>query len=225
MEPQHHRQGSRVRFAEEEAEPGLEVVDPGKDAEAGDKAAGKADARAGTAPEVYWADEDNDPESAKYTFYREGTPTPPEEEHRDYEKSGFGGGYGGQARGAVSVMAAAALARAATARASLPLPPNREMDGGSPPFVLGGSDGALSMMDGPDPEPGPRRRTRWIVLTIIALLVAIPIGVGVGLAFGLRNQSTSGASSAAVSRFVVSPCHHGMLLTACPAPHHRPQHH
>lgn len=192
MDSSHQRQGSRVRFAEEEEEPGLEVFEPAKD---GEKAALRetgAEASAGTAPEVYWAD-DNDPEAAKYTFYREGTPTPPEyEDDHTHEKATLDHGRG--SHGAVPIFAAAAAARAATARASLPTPPLDSTRG--------------SVAESQDEEPSSRRKYRWGVLVVILLLIAIPIAIGVGVAVGLKNKSLASAGPAAAaassSRFVPS---------------------
>ncbi|KAK4454717.1 hypothetical protein QBC34DRAFT_139557 [Podospora aff. communis PSN243] len=189
MEASAQRQGSRVRFAEEEEEPGLEVLEAPKGLDGAEKGRASSAARAGvgaaSAPEVYWAPDgdDNDPESAKYTFYREGTPTPPEYEDDHVEKAGFGHARG--SHGAVPVLAAAAIARAATARASLP-----DHGHASPTYNSGGG-----MEEGQDGEPQSTRK-RWALLIGIALvLIAIPIAIGVGLGVGLRNQALGGGSS------------------------------
>ncbi|KAK0656221.1 hypothetical protein B0T16DRAFT_31520 [Cercophora newfieldiana] len=208
MDSSLQRQGSRVRFAEEEAEPGLEVVEPTKGLDDGEKRRAGGGAGAGsTAPEVYWAD-DNDPDGAKYTFYREGTPTPPEyEDDHVPEKAAYGHGRG--SHGAMPILAAAAMARAATARASLP-----GNGGASPTFESGGSGGAAESQDG---DPASRRKYRLTVLIIALLLIALPISIGVGLGVGLKNRalgSSGAAAGAAASSSSPSPT--GANPTALP---------
>ncbi|KAK0632937.1 hypothetical protein B0T14DRAFT_48292 [Immersiella caudata] len=208
MDASAQRQGSRVRFAEEE--PGLEVFEAPKGLDGAEKGRASSEARAGvgaaSAPEVYWAPDgdDNDPDNAKYTFYREGTPTPPEYEDGHGEKAGFGHSRG--SHGAVPVLTAAAIARAATARASLPGNGNA-----SPTYNPGGMEEGSQ-----DGEPQSATRKRWTLLIGIALLlIAIPIAIGVGLGVGLRNQALGGSSpgtaaGAVSSRFV--PSRHPHLL-------------
>jgi len=205
MDASAQRQGSRVRFAEEE--PGLEVLEAPKGLDGAEKGRASSEARAGagaaSAPEVYWAPDgdDNDPDSAKYTFYREGTPTPPEYEDDGGEKAGFGHSRG--SHGAVPVLAAAAIARAATARASLPGNGNA-----SPTYSPGGMEEGSQ-----GGESQSTTRKRWALLIGIAVaLIVIPIAIGVGLGVGLRNQALGGGTSspgtaagaASSSRFVPS---------------------
>lgn len=178
--PHHQRQGSRVRFAEEE--PGLEVYPPDKKTKAGPSAADNA-------PEVYWADDDiNDANASQYTFYREGTPTPPE--YEEQEKGGYGFGASGAGLAASGTGAAAAAGAATSSRGGNYV--NIHFD--PPPGSAGAEDGGSDK-----PRRGWRKR-RWVALALLLLFVILPITLGVGLGVGLKNRSSGSAAPA--SRFV-----------------------
>lgn len=194
MESSLQRQGSRVRFAEEEPEPGLEVYHPQPVRKArgnippvvASTAAASPEPATDKGPDVYWADDnENDPNASKYTFYREGTPTPPEyEEH--VEKGGFGG------------------FAAATSSHRPPTPPiaTRGTPGIFPPFDPGRENDGLSS-DGSQYEEIPaskKRKYRWVIILLASLFIIVPIAVGTGVGVGLRKPSSLGPEAA--NRFV-----------------------
>lgn len=174
--PQHQRQGSRVRFAEEE--PGLEVYQPDKKTKAGPSAADNA-------PEVYWADDDiNEANASQYTFYREGTPTPPE--YEEHEKGGYG--FGASAAGSAAVGAGASTSNRGGNFVNIHFDP--------PPGSAGAEDGGSGK-----PRRGWRKR-RWVALALALLFVILPITLGVGLGVGLKNRWSGSPAPAPASRSV-----------------------
>lgn len=192
-----HSSGSiqRVRFAEEQ--PGLEVYQPPPPAKATRETISpdvSPDVSPNTSPDVYWVDErDNDANLAKYTFYREGTPTPPE--YAENEKSA--GGAAGR------IPPPVAPGRPPAARHDSGIP------GGFPPFdPAGDSDGSLA--ESLDDEP-PRRKFPWLIMLGVALLViAIVVGVGVGVGVATKRQSVN---AEAASSGTASPNASGPTVT------------
>jgi len=188
----HQRQGSRVRFAEEE--PGLEVYHPPSQPARGHNnqhqarfgaATPATTSAADTAPEVYWADDnDNDPNASKYTFYREGTPTPPEYDEQHEKGAGFAFGGGAAGLGAAG----------AGSQGISDVFPAHGNDGHS-----GGSTHG-SQPDGDGVSPSKRRKFRWVIIVFVVLCVIIPVAVGTGLGLGLKKPGSAGAQGA--SRFV-----------------------
>lgn len=161
--PPFQRQVSRVRFAEEE--------------EGGEAAKEEAGPRA---PSVFWADDrtedrdpDNDANLSHYTFYREGTPTPPEYDEREKSPFGYGIAVGGP--GSEAVEAA------------------QGDDGMFPPQEMVREDEderSRSSGESQDSESGARKRHRWLVILVAALFVIVPVSVGVGLGVGLNKSTT-----------------------------------
>ncbi|KAK5656427.1 hypothetical protein OQA88_4808 [Cercophora sp. LCS_1] len=188
QKPHHQRQGSRVRFAEEE--PGLEVYQPDKKTKGG--------TAADNAPEVYWAEDDiNDANASQYTFYREGTPTPPEYEEHVNEKGG-GYGFGASAAGVAAAGAGAGAgagsgagfgSAAATSRGGNFV--NLHFD--PPPGSAGAEDG------GSEKPRRSWRKRRWVVLALVLLFFILPITLGVGLGVGLKNRSAGSAPATSAS--------------------------
>lgn len=145
-----------------------------------------AAAAAAATPAVYWDDRDNDANLEQYTFYREGTPTPPEEE--THEKAlGHGGPPGPVAEGSAA---------------------SGGVGGSDRDFSLGplanGEPGNWSLADSSDISPTTKRRVFWAIIGAgILLLIGIAVGVGVGLGVGLSRRQ-SGEPAEDPSRYVVS---------------------
>lgn len=185
----HQRQGSRVRFAEEE--PGLEVYHPQPQPARSHNqarfgaATPAATSTADTAPEVYWADDnDNDPNASKYTFYRESTPTPPEYDEQHEKGTGFAFGGGAAGLGTAGV-AGQGIADVFPARGN----------GGPGSGSLRGSHS-----DDDGVSPSKRRKFRRVIILFVVLFVITPIAVGTGLGVGLKKPGSAAAQGA--SRFV-----------------------
>ncbi len=159
-------------------------------------------AAAAVQPPVYWderdpdrdIDRDSDANLAGYTFYREGTPTPP-----DYEAPEKRNGYHGHSHGA-----------------SLggPIGENSTIGGGTAEsdreFNLGprhpGDAGNWSVADSNDMSPATRKRMLW-VLVIVGIIILVGVGVGVGLGVGLSKGKGTSAKSAEVTSRSVTLCH------------------
>ncbi|KAK3330709.1 hypothetical protein B0H66DRAFT_72746 [Apodospora peruviana] len=196
---------SRVRFAEEEQQPGPEaIVQPTPHLRLREKASSPAAAVESTAPEVYWAPDDDDRTNddrnlSKYTFYREGTPTPPEydEGHHRKEALGYGGATGGfDSSGNGS----------------------GDMGGGAqsyfPPFnptgPPRGADDEWSTASSDDPGMcGIRKSAFWTIIGVIVLfLIALALGVGLGVGLartGAPPQSASSSSNSSSSPATTDP--------------------
>lgn len=164
MEPDQHQgassqslqNGSRVRFAEED--PGLEAVHSQSALRAREKAAVE------TAPEVYWADDRSDGANlSQYTFYREGTPTPPDFEEGHKGELGYGAGAGAVAEGSTSRMG------------DFP-PPNQHGQGGEDWSSTGSSQMVC----------GIRKTAFWTIIGLL-ILFFIALALGVGLGVGLHT--------------------------------------
>jgi hypothetical protein len=127
---------------------------------------------------VYWdnkgggkeADRESDANLAGYTFYREGTPTPP-----DYEtpEKGRGG------RGLAAPVAEGSTAGGGTINSDRDLLPGpleqNEM-------------GNWSLADSNEMSPRTKKRVLWIIIAVgVFVLIGIAVGVGVGLGVGLQN--------------------------------------
>ncbi|GAB1311520.1 hypothetical protein MFIFM68171_01730 [Madurella fahalii] len=128
---------------------------------------------AATTPAVYWDDRENDANLEQYTFYREGTPTPPED--RTHEKAL---GHGGLP---------APVAESSAA--------GEGVAGSDRDFSIGplgnGESRNWSLAGSSDLAPTTKKRVFWvIVVSGVLLLIGIAVGVGVGLGVGLsRRQS------------------------------------
>ena len=142
----------------------------------------------GKAPEVYWADDDreddrrntiisNSAEDAQYTFFREGTPTPPE--YNDEHEKGLAAGRGA----AGGTVAGSYAASRSTVGGSLP--PGEE------------SRGCIGKYQ---QRWGLRRSVLWaIIIAAILLVIVLPLGVGLGV--GLSKSSKSTAAKPDPSRY------------------------
>lgn len=130
-------------------------------------------------PAVYWDDRDNDPNTSGYTFYREGTPTPPE--YGSHEKGlGHGRGLAGPA-GEGSTAGAGAFGSEADIN-QWNLPPGTQSN---------------------RPLWGMERKR--LIAIVILVLICVAIGLGVGLGVGLSRGKTTGVESVPVpARFVIS---------------------
>ncbi|KAK3497318.1 uncharacterized protein B0T23DRAFT_402466 [Neurospora hispaniola] len=128
----------------------------------------------GKVPEVYWADDDQEDErgnaeDSQYTFFREGSPTPPE-----YEK-----GLAAERAAAGGSVTGSYAASRSTVGGSLP--PAEEYRG-----CLGKYQQRW----------GIRRGVLWaIVIAAILLVIVLPLSVGLGV--GLSRSSKSSSSSTA----------------------------
>lgn len=173
----HDNSNPRVRFAEEDAEPSRKVYQPTPRHQKLPAAASSA------TPAVYWDDRDNDANLAQYTFYREGTPTPPELEG---ERNDFGHGRPLDA----SVASSSAAGGGAAA--------GSEHEYNNGPVSLGGT--SVSDSNG-NPRMSPTKKKkiiRAIIVIGVLIIIGIAVGVGVGLGVGLANrpaeQQAGGAS-------------------------------
>ncbi|KAK3372314.1 hypothetical protein B0H63DRAFT_291845 [Podospora didyma] len=175
-------------------------------------AAAAAPAPVETVPDVYWADDrdndnDNDNDNgtigngtldnqnmAQYTFYREGTPTPPEYDLREKPPLGYGRG-----RDVSSTIASSSAAAGGT-----------HSSGDFVPF--GHPEHINNWITSSDQESPPRisKKKFWILVGVAVLLVTIiAVGVGVGLGIGMRPrgqqannpppQAVSSPSSSAIT--------------------------
>jgi hypothetical protein len=184
----HHR----VRFAEGEPQATYTVHH-----QAPSRRAARSAAAAAAQPPVYWderdPDRDNDRDSdanlAGYTFYREGTPTPPDYEGPEKRNGhhGHGAGLGG------------------------PIGENSTIGGGTAAsdreFNLGphhhGDNGNWSIADSNDMSTTTRKRMLWVLIAV-GIFILVGIGVGVGLGVGLsKGKGTSVKSVDVTSRFVM----------------------
>lgn len=127
-------------------------------------------ASAGDAPDVYWDDrESRDPDAdlAQYTFYREGTPTPPEHDSRD---RGFGHGR----------LAAPVAGNPAAGGAGF---------GGDHAFGAH-RPGETSVGDKKGMAPATRKKIiRAVIILGVLLVIGVAVGVGAGLGVGRSKKS------------------------------------
>lgn len=146
----------------------------------------------GKAPEVYWADDDdrdgrrdtiisNNPADGQYTFFREGSPTPPE--YNDEHEKGL------------------AVDRAAAGSAAAGSYATRSTVGGSLPPVED-SRGCIGRYQ---QKWGMRRGVFWaIIIAAILLVIVLPLGVGLGV--GLSKSSKSSATDPSPSGYEMIIC-------------------
>ncbi|KAL2024270.1 hypothetical protein VTK56DRAFT_9426 [Thermocarpiscus australiensis] len=173
----------RVRFAEEAPAPSDEIHRPTPRREKPPDAEPSS-----PTPAVYWDDRDNDANLEEYTFYREGTPTPPE-----YESQEKGLGH---ARLATPIAGSSATG-VGSDRAFNLRPFSRD------------DTGKGSLADSRDMSPATKKRVFWIVIAIGALvLIGIAVGLGVGLGVGRSKESADGPAevgSSPLPASVLSP--------------------
>ena len=152
----------RVRFAEEEEpEPSSSKLHQPTPTRPTPSAATST----GVAPDVYWDDrESRDPDAnlAQYTFYREGTPTPPEHDSQDR-----GLGHGG-----------------------LAAPVAESSAGGGGGFGSGAdafnhSQGGTSLAESKKMAPATKKKMIR-ALIVVGVLIIVGIAVGVGAGFGVK---------------------------------------
>ncbi|KAH7634682.1 hypothetical protein B0T09DRAFT_10021 [Sordaria sp. MPI-SDFR-AT-0083] len=134
----------------------------------------------GKAPDVYWADDDreddrrntiisNNPDDAQYTFFREGTPTPPE------YNDGHEKGLAAERAAAGGTVAGSYAASRSTVGGSLP--PAEESRG---------------CMGKYQQRWGLRRGVLWaILIAVILLVIVLPLGVGLGVGLSKSSKSTA----------------------------------
>jgi hypothetical protein len=136
---------------------------------------------------VYWdnkkhndSDRESDANLAGYTFYREGTPPPP-----DYEGPGKRSGRGGPA----TVIGESSTVGGGTIRS--------DADYSIGP--LNPLDTNWSQNDGNSIPPAKRKKVRWAIIAAgVLIIIAIAVGLGVGLGVGLPKQK--GAHTDAVEQ-------------------------
>jgi hypothetical protein len=149
----------RVRFAEGEPQASYKIYQPTPRRERPPPAASSA-----AQPAVYWdnkggndreIDRESDANLAGYTFYREGTPTPPDYEAPE-KRLGHGGG--------------------------LPAPGGETSTAGGGTIR---SDGDWSLADNNDVSPARKKRVLWaIIAAVVLIVIALGVGLGVGLSQG-----------------------------------------
>lgn len=168
----------RVRFAEGEPQASYQIRQPTARRERPSRTAPSA-----AQPALYWDEREFDRESdanlAGYTFYREGTPTPPEYESSEKR---LGDGAGGGLAAPVAESSTAAGGTVASDRG----------------FNLGhpdqGEAGNWSLADSNEVSPVTRRRLLWAIIAI-GLLILIGIAVGVGVGLGVSKGEGPAAES------------------------------
>lgn len=125
---------------------------------------------------VYWSDETN---PSQFTFYREGTPTPPEYAG-DEEKNA-----GGEGRPTAASAAAAALATARSIEPKEPRPPKKTICGMKRwPFWL------------------------LVAFVLVAIGVGVGVGVGIGVVRHRSRMSGTGSRYALQPRLIFSRSPH-----------------
>lgn len=182
----------RVRFAEGEPQATYTIHQPTPRRER----AAAAPSSSTTQPAVYWdergpdrdIDRDSDANLAGYTFYREGTPTPPDYEtpEKRLGHHGHGGGFGG------------------------PIAENSTIGGGTigseRDFNLGHhNDNGNWSGNGSHGKPfSAKKRTLWISIAVgVLLLIGIAVGVGVGVSLNMsKGKAPAGGSTETASRLV-----------------------
>ncbi|KAK3955721.1 hypothetical protein QBC32DRAFT_22850 [Pseudoneurospora amorphoporcata] len=133
----------------------------------------------GKAPEVYWADDDGEDErkndakdnteDSQYTFFREGTPTPPE--YNDEHEKGLAAE---RAAGGGTVAGSYAASRSTVGSS---LPPTEE------------SRGCIGRHQ---QRWGLRRGVLWaIIIAVILLVIVLPLSVGLGVGLSRSSKSTA----------------------------------
>lgn len=179
--PPHQRQQQQRQVNLTESYPGGDHQRPSAPPPAAARARDHASRDRAASPEVYWSEARNQsPSQSQFTFYREGTPTPPEyagdeeEEVGGRRDRGSGGGRrlgsgagdpsSATAAGAAAAEAAAAYETARSIEPKEPRPPKRKVCGLS-------------------------RRAFWLVVVLVLLAVAVGVGVGVGIGVGGRQRS------------------------------------
>ena len=171
----------RVRFAEGEPQATYTVHQP--TSRRGTSPAATASA---AQPSVFWderggpdrdIDRESDANLAGYTFYREGTPTPP-----DYESPEKRMGY--HAHGPIAENSTIGGGTAGSDR-DFNLGPLHHQD----------DRANWSVADSNEMSPAARKRTRWV---LIALGIFVLVGVAVGVGLGVGLSKGKGAVAAAV---------------------------
>ncbi|KAK3311048.1 uncharacterized protein B0T15DRAFT_60001 [Chaetomium strumarium] len=154
----------RVRFAEGEPQASHKIHQPTARREGSSGATAPA-----TQPAVFWDDRDNDANVEEgFTFYREGTPTPPE-----YEGHEKGYGAGG----------AAPVAEASTVGGGT-IGSERGFNLGTP------GQREVSLADSNEMSPTAKKRMLWAIIAVgILMLVGVGVGLGVGLTKGRSTAS------------------------------------
>ncbi|KAK4151105.1 hypothetical protein C8A00DRAFT_17445 [Chaetomidium leptoderma] len=161
-----HQNQHRVRFAEGEPQASYKISQPTP------KRDNPATGKSSTAqPAVYWDDRDNEANFEAYTFYREGTPTPPEYETPEKRSGHEGGGL------------APPVAESSTIGGGT--------IGSDRDFGLGshnnqGHASNWSLADSNDMSRATKKRVLWIIIAV-GVLILIGVGVGVGLGVGLAK--------------------------------------
>ncbi|KAL2260666.1 hypothetical protein VTK26DRAFT_5251 [Humicola hyalothermophila] len=165
-----HGVSHRVRFAEEAPEPGSRIHQPSPRPERAPAATASTAATA-----VYWDDRDNDVDLDQYTFYREGTPTPPELESKQNETG----------RAGLDPPVASGSTRAGAVAAAGDHEHNRG------PLSLGGA-GVSDRNGGAGMSPATKKKLiRAVIIVGVLIIIGIAVGVGAGLGVGLANRPTN----------------------------------
>jgi hypothetical protein len=180
----HHR----VRFAEGEPQASYRIYQPSSRPSV--VTASSAALPSAAPPAVYWdGDDDRDSNRASlagYTFYREGTPPPPEYENPE-KRLGYGGpppvpGAEGSTAGGGTIAS------------------DRDFSQG--PLNQGGHSN-WSVADSTDAFPARARRISWTIIAVgVLILIAVAVGVGVGLGVGLPKGEGPAVEATGPSRSV-----------------------
>jgi len=181
----------RVRFAEGEPQATYTIHQPTPRRER----AAAAPSASSTQPAVYWderrpdrdIDRESDANLAGYTFYREGTPTPPDYETPEKRLGHHGhGGFGGP-------IAESSTIGGGTIGSERDFNLGHHNDNGN--WSVAGSNGK---------SPSARKRTLWISIAVgILLLIGIAVGVGVGVSLNMsKGRAPAVEATQTASRFV-----------------------
>ncbi|KAK4096368.1 hypothetical protein N658DRAFT_436256 [Parathielavia hyrcaniae] len=144
-------------------------------------------------PAVYWDgddDRDSDISPAGYTFYREGTPPPPEYEALEKHR-----GYGGAVPPATTEGSTAGGGTISSDRAFTPAVLSQ---GQTSNWSLATSNDGAS--------PITKKRVLWVLIAAgVLIIIGVAVGVGVGLGLGLSRTQGSAAEPAVSSSSVPAP--------------------
>lgn len=166
---------TRVRFTQEQPKHHMDRSQP--------KPSSRNSPTRGKVPEVYWADDDQEDErgnaeDSQYTFFREGSPTPPE-----YEK-----GLAAERAAAGGSVTGSYAASRSTVGGSLP--PAEEYRG-----CLGKYQQRW----------GIRRGVLWaIIIAVMLLVIVLPLSVGLGVGLSRSSKSSSSSTAPGPSRYGIA---------------------
>ncbi|KAL2136459.1 hypothetical protein VTI74DRAFT_3478 [Chaetomium olivicolor] len=197
----------RVRFAEGEPQASYRIYQPTARPEGQPAATSSAP----YPPSVYWDDRDNasqltaDNPPAGYTFYREGTPPPPDDEGSE-KRLGYGPGLAAHVGEGSTVGGGTASS-------------DREFNFG-PRSEGGNGNGNWNWSVGGSDKTSPtaKKKLLWaIIVAGVLILIGVAVGVGVGLGVGLKSKGSAEPIGGAASSPPASDLNSGPTPTNPPS--------